>query len=77
MVSDSWINIFIGGAINGRPKFGIIHKPYYTPDGIMSKTYLGSLETGCYCSEYFDYMEDYKERDIYRNFEYEDPFHNE
>lgn len=43
----------------------------------MSKTYLGSLETGCYCSEYFDYMEDYSERNVYRNFEYQDPFHNE
>jgi 3'-phosphoadenosine 5'-phosphosulfate (PAPS) 3'-phosphatase len=38
----------IGVEINGRPKIGVIHKPFVTKDGNVSKTYFGSVETGAY-----------------------------
>lgn len=65
----------IGVAIKGRPRIGVIHKPYFTSDGFISKSYLGSIETGLFTSEYTThYTGNNDARSIARNFQYQEPF---
>jgi hypothetical protein len=62
-------------SIKGRPRIGVIHKPYFTPKGELSKTYLGSIETGLFTSEYdYQFTARDDERHIRRNFVYCEPF---
>jgi len=37
---------------------GVIHKPFYNHDGSHSRTYFGSIETGCYRVDKKSYMDD-------------------
>ena len=46
----------IGLSINGLPKIGIIHKPFFTESGSHSRTYFGSIETGTYFIDKKEYM---------------------
>ena len=65
----------IGVSVHGRPRIGIIHKPYLSADVDLSKTYLGSIETGLFTSEYnCHYTEDDDARLVTRNFQYVEPF---
>lgn len=55
----------LGVSIKGRPRIGVIHKPYFTPNGDLSKTYLGSIECGLFTSEYnYAYTDEYDARHI-------------
>lgn len=66
------VTCIIGVSVNGKPKIGVLHQPFYTTSwGIKeSKTYLGSIETGCFYSEIRDYMDPYFLYEITRNFTY-------
>lgn len=60
----------VGISVKGRPKVGIIHKPFYESHfGIKcSKTYLGSVECGVFFSEIKDYMDDEHLYSVERSF---------
>lgn len=80
-MGDSWPNIilYLGVSIKGRPRIGVIHKPYFKKmddsNDIMSKTYLGSIECGLFTSEYnYAYNGDFDARHIHRVFSYIEPF---
>jgi len=68
----------LGVSIKGRPRIGIIHKPYFSVNEYgeeISKTYLGSIECGLFTSEYnYNHTDDYDARHIKRNFSYCEPF---
>jgi hypothetical protein len=65
-------SIVLGVAINNIPKLGVIHKPYYSQfmDTINSRTYFGSIETGCYYTDIKDYMDQYILYEIERTHRY-------
>lgn len=70
-----YVTTLIGVSVHGRPRIGIIHKPYLSADFDLSKTYLGSIETGLFTSEYNQhYTEDDDARLVTRNFQYAEPF---
>jgi 3'-phosphoadenosine 5'-phosphosulfate (PAPS) 3'-phosphatase len=46
-----YVTSLIGVSIKGRPRIGVIHKPYLSSDGLHSKTYLGSIECGLFTIE--------------------------
>jgi fructose-1,6-bisphosphatase/inositol monophosphatase family enzyme len=43
----------IGMAINGRPRAGIIHKPFYNQTIQLSRTYFGTPECGVFVKDKF------------------------
>ncbi len=71
----------IGVSIAGRPRIGVIHKPYFSSKDAeeeLSKTYLGSIECGLFTSEYnYAHTDDNDSRHIHRNFSYCDPFNQD
>jgi 3'-phosphoadenosine 5'-phosphosulfate (PAPS) 3'-phosphatase len=72
------VTTLIGVAIQGRPRIGVIHKPYFDKNEFgeeISKTYMGSIECGLFTSEYnYTYTADYDASHIDRNFNYCQPF---
>ena len=71
----------IGVSIKGRPRIGVIHKPYHSKNESgdpVGKTYLGSIECGLFLGEYNStYIEGFDHQHIHRNFMYQEPFRQE
>lgn len=53
-----WNYLKIGVSIKGRPKFGVIHKPFMNPEGDIGRTYFGSIETGAFYIDTYEHMPD-------------------
>lgn len=49
----SHITSLIGVSIRGRPRIGIIHKPYYNENLQMGRTYFGTPECGVFMRDTF------------------------
>jgi len=45
------VTSLIGVTVNGRPKFGIVHKPYNSGEA-QGRTYVGNLESGLFLFEH-------------------------
>ena len=68
-------SLIIGVSIKGRPRIGVIHKPFFNKNGTLSKSYIGSIECGLFTSEYsYEYIGDYDAKHIHRPFNYCEPF---
>ena len=47
------VTCMIGVAINGRPRIGIIHKPFYSQQLKQGRTYFGTPECGLFIKDKF------------------------
>lgn len=47
----SHVTSLIGVTVNGRPKFGIVHKPFHQGES-QGRTYVGNVESGLFLFEH-------------------------
>mmetsp|Transcript_4042 Transcript_4042/g.2990 ORF Transcript_4042/g.2990 Transcript_4042/m.2990 type:complete len:189 (-) Transcript_4042:276-842(-) len=68
------VTILIGVAFKGRPRFGIIHKPFFSNQSGLSRTYFGSVECGAFKTDIEEHMDREIMYELARPAQYLPPF---